>query len=119
MKCNGQIHFEALICTAMLFVLIAMAISTVNSLKIAGEKANEMLIAEAKAQKCSFLVDALFSNSGGILSIKENCYAGNVHEVKCSFNGRDKTAFSVAPRIISNQAGNTTVLEVAVDAHYS
>ncbi len=115
---EGQLHLEAIICIALLFALIAIAVGVVNSLKDTTEENNEMLLAEAKAQKCSVAADVLFSNSGGKIEVKENCYAGEEHEVKSVFNGYEKKAFSIAEEVSSTQVGGRTVLEVKVDEHY-
>lgn len=115
---TGQVGFEAIICIALLFALIAAALGTVNSLKSASEKNEEMILAEARAQKCSVMANILYSNSGGKIVVKENCYAEKEHEIKSVLNGREKSAFTIAEKVSSVQAGEKTVLEVAVNEHY-
>jgi len=115
---NAQLQLEALVCIALVFGLIAFALHAANSMHAIAMEGNELLLAEAMAQKCGLAADVLFSNGGGKLELSESCYGGKEHEVKGVFNGREKTAFSVAKNIVSTQAGSTTVMEVEVENHY-
>jgi hypothetical protein len=115
---KGQLQLEAVICIALIFALVSFALAAVNSLKSAAGKNNEMLLAEAKAQKCSMAANLLFSNGAGRIEMQETCYGSSEHEVKSVFSGREKSAFSVAGKVSSVQTGEKTVLEVKVDEHY-
>ena len=102
----------------MLIGIVAAAISGIGHLKGIAESSSKMLEAEWKAQKCGIAADLLFANGGGKLQIMENCYGGSKHEVRAVVQGIEKSAFSVAEKVSSSQAGGATMLEVEIDAHY-
>jgi len=115
---KAQLQLEAAVCIAVFFSLIALSIAAVNVLRDESLKEEEMLIAEAKAVKCSCIADSLFSNSGGKIRIEEQCYSEGEHEITAVFKGEKKKAFSVAEKVNSNQVAGRTTLEVGVDEHY-
>ena len=118
MDSAGQMQLEAIICIAALFGVVASALSAVNMMAEASEHNAGMLLAEAGVQKCSVAADILYANGGGGITLNENCYGNNEHEVKSAFKDWEKSAFSVAKEITTVQTGNRTLLEVKVDDHY-
>ena len=114
----GQLQLEALICIAVFFTLLAIALAGTNLIKEKQVKAGNLLIAEAKAQKCALIADMLFSNGGGSIKTSEKCFAGKEHEVRAIFKGEEKAALSLAKKISSSQEKNSTVMVVEIEEHY-
>ena len=117
--CNkGQMQLELIMCLAMLFAIITISLAVVGSLKISSEKSGEILLAEAKAQKCAIAANSLFSNGAKKVALNENCYATGGGKIASSVNGNEREAFSIAKGLGSTRLGNKTVLEVKINEHY-
>ena len=118
MSSKGQMQLEIIMCLAMLFAIITISLAAIGSLKVGSDKSGEILLAEAKAQKCAVAANSLFSNGAKKVALNENCYAIGNGEIANSVNGNEREAFSIAKGLGSAQVGNRTVLEVKVNEHY-
>jgi hypothetical protein len=112
----AQLQLEAAISIALLLTLIASAIVVVNSLAITAKRNSSMLLAEATAQKCAVAANLLYSNGGGTLKARAQCRAPQ--EGGRAISSGAKTAFSIAEKTTTRQAGEKTLLEVTVNEHY-
>ncbi|MDP6670760.1 MAG: hypothetical protein QGI60_03005 [archaeon] len=111
-------QLEVIICLALLFAIITVSLVAIGSLKVNSEKNGEILLAEAKAQKCAIVANSLFSNGAKKVALSENCYAVGIGKIASSVNESEREAFSIAKGLGSAQLGNKTVLEVKINEHY-
>ena len=111
MSPKGQLQLEAMICLVVLLSIIGVAIFALNGFGDSLEKGNKLLVAEAKAQKCSVAANILFANGGGKIETEENCYSKGEHSIGSLFEGEEKTAFSIAKKVSSNSLLGKTILE--------
>jgi hypothetical protein len=119
-KKKGQIHFEAMLAFLFLLGFLAIAVSSMEKQKqwlLASENTS---IAEANAQECAMLANALFSNTESSLKKTSlNCFSGGEFEIKSIFQGVEKSAFCIAKHVKTTQIGGRSFLEVKTNAHYN
>ena len=118
MNGRGQICIEALLALLAFLALLSLFVSLLEAETGRTELAAEALDAEAQAQHCSLLVDALYSNNSGSIAFETACRATGAHRITCAAGGRSKEEFVLAPRAASVQAGNKTLIEVGTNDHY-
>ncbi|MDD5162984.1 MAG: hypothetical protein PHD95_02135 [Candidatus ainarchaeum sp.] len=116
---KAQIHFEAILAFLFLIGFLGIALAGVEKQKQGFLQAENISIAEANAQECALLANALFSSTETSLKkTSVNCFAGREFEIKSLFKGEEKSAFCIAKQVKTTQAGGRSFLEVKTSEHY-
>lgn len=73
----------------------------------------------AEAQKCSLLIDSVFSNSGAMPDALDiECFQKEKGRISAKSDSAEASAIVLAPEVYLNQDGAVTTLEVKTNAHY-
>lgn len=111
---------EAMFSLLALFSLLGLFLETANEQLQETEKAADGFRALAEAQKCSLMIDSVYSNTGNLQETGEiNCFQRENGIVNAQINYSEKSAIILAEAVFNNRQENSMEsLEVKTNAHY-
>lgn len=116
---KAQLHLEAIIAFFFIASFLAAATAVFEKNTETAASANDSMLAEASAQECALIVNALAANTETALKKSSaNCFAGENFEIKSVFGEKEKSAFCIAKEIKTIQIGGETFLEAKTSGHY-
>ncbi|MFH1663965.1 MAG: hypothetical protein ABH986_04120 [archaeon] len=110
---KGMVNLETIIVILIYFSVIGLFVNSLSGTNNLLKEKTNFISAKGNALKCSMLADSVYSNSGGNVSIEENCFyeEGKIKSIVKEETAEEKT---LTEKIINSEKK----LEIGVEDHY-
>ncbi len=110
---KGMLNLEAAVFFLAYFLLIGIFLNSLQNANSLMEEKKDFLLAKSDAVKCAVLADSIYSNSGGKIEIKENCFFDK-GKIKSKVKKEIAEEETITKKIANSEKG----IEVGVEEHY-
>lgn len=110
---KGIISFEATILLLAYFLFIGIIVGSLSEANNTAEEKTSLVAAKTDVFKCAVIADSIYSNSGGSIGIKENCFFSE-RKMKSTINGQSAEEKTMTEKITNSEKG----IEIGVEDHY-
>ena len=109
----GIINFEAIIFLLAYLALTGLLINFLVNVNEKMEEKKELFSAKSSVSRCTLIADSIYSNSGGKVKVKENCFFedGKMKSRKGKEKAEEET---LTEKITTSNKG----IEIGVEDHY-
>jgi len=110
---KGMLNLEAIIFFLAYFALIGIFVNSLQNANSLMEEKKDFISAKSDAVKCTLLSDSIYSNSGGKVEIKENCFFEE-GKIKSKVKEQIAEKETLTEKIVNSEKG----IEIGVEEHY-
>jgi hypothetical protein len=110
---KGLINLESIIILLVYFSLIGIFIASMHNANNIMQTKKDFISARESAVNCSEIADAVYSNSGGEVKIKENCFFEK-GKMKSKVNEETAEEDTLTEKLTNSKKG----IKIETEEHY-